>query len=124
MGGRIGMLASWGKKVLLAVAVLAALAGSSAQAGMIPVSVSVLPDDTKFRWTYGVIVTTDVKVNPGDSFTIYDFGGLLPGSVVAPPDWMINQSMTTTPHAGTNPSDDPGIINLSFTFTGTTPIEG
>ena len=119
------MLGVLGKSLRLAAAAAVTLAAAtSVHAGLIPVSVSVQPDGDHYRWTYGVIVTTDVKVQNGDSFTIYDFGGIVGGSVVAPADWTVSESLTTVPHAGTNPLDDPGITNLTFTFTGGSPIEG
>jgi hypothetical protein len=114
-----------GKKLMLAAAALAALSvGTTAQAGMIPVQVSVTPDGGNFRWTYGVVVTTDVQVNPGDSFTIYDFGGLVAGSIVAPADWTLSTAAAGPARPGTNPADDPSLDNFTFTYNGSTPISG
>lgn len=117
------MFGKWGKRLMVAGTVALAFAGT-ANAGLIPVSVTVLPDGDNFRWTYGVIVTTDVKVAPGDSFTIYDIGPIVPGSIVAPTDWGFADALSTTPHAGTNPQDDPSLTNVTFTFNGATAIEG
>jgi hypothetical protein len=117
------MFGKWGKRLVMAAAV-ALGATSAAQAGMIPVSVSVLPDGSDFRWTYGVIVTTDVNVKPGDSFTIYDIGNINAGSAVAPQDWTISTGLTTTPNAGTHPHDDPTLMNITFTYNGASPIQG
>ena len=119
------MMGQLGKKMMLAAAALAALTvGSTAQAGMIPVQVSVIPDGAQSRWTYAVVVTTDVQVNAGDSFTIYDFGGLIPSSVVGPSPWSLGVANSGPPRPGTNPADDPSIPNLTFTYTGSTPIQG
>src|SRR5258708_3991227 len=74
------MLRSW-KLATLAVGLAAVALVGRADAGLIPTNVSVTPDGSNFRWTYAVVVTTDVKVNPGDYFTIYDFGGIVPGGV-------------------------------------------
>lgn len=104
------------------VVVLAA--GTAARAGMIPVSVTVTPDGDKFRWTYGVIVTTDVNVNAGDSFTIYDVAGLNPGTVMMPDGWSVTESAMTPPLAGVHPNDNPAITDLTFTFNGSSPIVG
>jgi hypothetical protein len=109
---------------------LAGLAGlfvaSKAEAGLIPTNVSVTPDGSNFRWTYAVVVTTDVKVNPGDFFTIYDFGGLVPGpsTVATPVGWSYTTSMVGPTPAGTSPADDPTLPNLTFTYSGTAPING
>lgn len=119
------MMGQWSKKLLLmGVAAVVLAVAPAARAGMIPVSVTVTPDADKFRWTYGVIVTTDVQVNPGDSFTIYDFHGYVDGSAVAPDGWTFTASFTSDLHPGTNPVDDPGVVNLTFTYVGTDPIPG
>jgi len=116
------------RKSLKLAAVLTATIGlmlaSRADAGLIPTNVSIHPDAGNFRWTYAVVVTTDVQINPGDFFTIYDFSGLLPGSVVNPVGWTASQSMTSPPPGGTGPTDNPGIPNLTFTYEGNTPIIG
>jgi hypothetical protein len=119
------MFGRWAQRLLAAGAIAVALAaGQAAQAGMIPVSVSVQPDGSDFRWTYGVIVTTNVSVKPGDSFTIYDVGGMLPGTIVAPTGWSETTSNVTTPPAGLNPIDNPSLPNLTFTYNGASDIPG
>ena len=53
-----------GSRYLAALAFAVVFAsGATVHAGMIPVNVSVQPDGDKFRWTYGVVVTTDVNVS-------------------------------------------------------------
>src|SRR5262245_52201987 len=119
------MIRHFGKTVAVIAAILGvAVAVPTAKAGMIPTSVSVAPDGDNFRWTYAVVVTTDVKVNPGDSFTIYDFAGLVQGSIQAADGWSVSTSNATTPRAGTNPKDNPAVPDFTFTWTGSTPIEG
>src|SRR5262245_30415812 len=113
--------------VILVVALAALAAGSRAEAGLIPTNVSVTPDGSNFRWTYAVVVTTDVKVNSGDYFTIYDFGALVNNdlsTVVAPTGWNISMTGTGPTPGGTNPADDPGVPNITFTFNGSVAIEG
>src|SRR5262245_8261892 len=118
--------------VLLAAAVALAVA-SRAEAGLIPTNVSVQPDGENFRWTYAVVVTTDVKVNPGDYFTIYDFGGKVGGAfgvgggpslTTMPVGWTMSEALSGPTPSGTNPMDDPNIVNLTFTYSGDTAIEG
>jgi hypothetical protein len=111
-------------KTLLLASALAALAWAApAQAGMIPVQVSVTPDGGNFRWTYAVVVTTDVKVNPGDSFTIYDFSGLVNGSISAPSGWSSSVA-NLSPRPGTSPNDDASLPDVTFTYNGSSPISG
>ena len=60
---------------LFAAAFIAAGVSAEAQAGLLPVSVSVQPEAGNFRWTYSVVLPTDMKLQSGSYFTIYDFGG-------------------------------------------------
>src|SRR5262245_30499775 len=123
--GETGMMGRMGRNLMLAVAALAAFtAASTARAGMIPVQVSVTPDGSSQRWTYGVVVTTDVQINHGDSFTIYDFGGLVPGTVVTPMGWSLSMDMSGPDRLGTHPADDPSLVNFTFTYTGDAPVPG
>ena len=77
-----------------------------------------------FTWDYTTNVTVDQQVQPGDFFTIYDFGTIAPGSNKQPTGWTFSSSLT-----GTNPSlvtvkDDPNVLNLTWTYNGATPING
>jgi hypothetical protein len=109
--------------VVLAAAALLGL-GTQAQAGLIPTNVSVTPDGSNFRWTYAVVVTTDVHVHSGDFFTIYDFGGMVTGpggslsNVLIPAGWSVSSAMVGATPTGTAPTDDPHIPNLTFTYNG------
>ena len=119
-------------KFALVAGLAGILAAGRAEAGLIPTNVSITPDGSNFRWAYAVVVTTDVMVNPNDYFTIYDFGGLVHGpggasdlsNISVPAGWQVNTSMVGPTPNGTNPADDPGIVNLTFKYTGDTPING
>jgi hypothetical protein len=122
-----------GKALLLAGLLLSASWASSARAGLIPTQVSVHPDGPNFRWTYAVVVTTDVQVNYGDFFTIFDFGGLVggplgvvpgPSTIALPINWTVTESLVGPTPAGTLPTDNPSVPNLTFTYVGTSPITG
>ena len=114
-------------KLLAGLAVLGGLclAAPSARAGLIPTLVTVYPNaDGTFRWTYAVTVTSDVNVNNGDYFTIYDFAGGIAGSDVEPANWALSfQNLGKTP-SQTNPNDDPAIPNYTWSYAGDTPISG
>jgi len=101
----------------------------TAQAGLLPTLISVTPDismpgDSTFL--YAVQVPTGITVQSGDSFTLYDFGGYVPGTVhisgSAGPWTVLPPSLLTTPPSGLSVTDDPSKYNLSFQFTGSTPI--
>lgn len=107
---------------LLAAAVAAVgFAAGTAQAGLLPTSVTVFPEAGNYRWQYAIVLPTDMKLQSGNYFTIYDFEGLVAGSVVTPDgNWTASvQNVGSTPTL-LNPIDDPSIPNLVFTYTGPT----
>jgi hypothetical protein len=111
--------------VLLGGLGLSLLTAPAAQAGLIPNKVSITATgDGNFKWSYNVVVTSDVYVQPGDYFTIYDFAGAIPGSSTAPKDWTMTSTMLGTTPEKTNPADDPNIPNYTYTYTGATTIFG
>src|SRR5881227_3726269 len=108
-------------------AVLAAALGSSARAGIIPVSVSVIPEAGNFRWTYSIVLPTDMKLQSGDYFTIYDFAGLKAGSAIVGatgPDasyasnWNFSSANVGPTPDRLNPNDDATLPNLTWTYNG------
>ena len=77
-----------------------------------------------FTWNYSTNVTVDQMVNTGDFFTIYDFGTFNAGSNLQPAGWTFSSSLVGTTPGLTNPTDSPSLLNLTWTYTGTTPING
>jgi hypothetical protein len=77
-----------------------------------------------FSWNYGVNVTVDQMVQPGDFFTIYDFGTFNPGSNLQPTGWTFSSSLTGHNPSLVTPTDNPALLNLTWTYTGTTTING
>jgi hypothetical protein len=114
---------------LFTVSLVAFTLTSPARAGLLPVSVSVQPEAGNFRWTYSVVLPTDMTLQAGDYFTIYDFGGYIAGSakVLSPyPDdsakgyWTVSSSKVGPTPERLNPQDDPAIDNLTWTYNGPT----
>jgi len=97
---------------------LAAAATAPARAGLLPVSVTITPEAGNFRWTYAIVLPTDVKVQSGDYFTVYDFGGLVAGAVAAPDGWTYSTSKLGPTPDRLNPQDDPAIDNVTWTYHG------
>jgi uncharacterized protein (TIGR03382 family) len=111
--------------VLLGGLGLSLLAAPAAHAGLIPNKVSITPTgDGNFKWSYNVVVTSDVYVQPGDYFTIYDFAGAVPNSATAPAGWTLSVANLGTTPEKTTPADDPNIPNYTWTYTGSTTIFG
>ena len=77
-----------------------------------------------FTWNYGVNVTIDQMVQPGDFFTIYDFGTFAAGSNLQPAGWTFSSSLTGKNPSLVLPSDNPSLLNLTWTYSGATPING
>jgi hypothetical protein len=111
--------------VLLGGLGLSLLTAPAAQAGLIPNKVSITAiGNGDYKWSYNVVVTSDVYVQPGDYFTIYDFAGAVPGSSTAPAGWTMTSALLGTTPEKTNPADDPNIPNYTYTYTGATTIFG
>jgi hypothetical protein len=77
-----------------------------------------------FTWNYGVNVTVDQMVMPGDFFTIYDFGAFTAGSNLQPMGWTFSSSLLGTNPSLVTPTDNPNLLNLTWRYTGQTPING
>src|SRR2546429_8951968 len=104
-----------------------ALLGSAAliaRGDIIPTLNSVTGSSPTFTWNYAANVTVDQTVNTGDFFTIYDFGSIAPGSNTQPTGWTFSQALVGPTAALTSPTDNPSILNLTWTYSGATAISG
>lgn len=110
---------TWMVRLFTAAVLTAAMAGT-ANAGLLPTNVQVDPEAGNFRWTYAIVLPTDMKLQSGNYFTIYDFAGYLPGGESVPAGWTLSTALTGTTPDLTNPSDDPAVTNLTYTYTGAT----
>ena|SRR5438270_6959796 len=95
-----------------------------ARGDIIPTLSSVTGSSPSFTWNYSANVTVDETVNPGDFFTIYDFGTIAPGSSMQPAGWTFSQALVGPTAALTSPTDNPSILNLTWTYSGATAISG
>jgi hypothetical protein len=103
------------------IAVLMLCLGWSApgKAGIIPTDVTVTPDAGNFRWTYSIVLPSDMKLQSGDGFIIYNFGKPV-GPVNAPSGWAMTTPSVTPNPANINVPSIPGATNLVWTYTGAT----
>jgi hypothetical protein len=111
----------------LKLAMAAALFGGitlTAQASLIPLTAKVEKEGDQYRYTYGVILTSDSIVQPGDSFALYDFSGYVPDSAKMPSGWSLKTQPTGGGSGRTLPNDDPNIQNLVWTYTGSENLYG
>jgi hypothetical protein len=111
---------------------VAACAGV-ADAGLLPVSVTVQPEAGNFRWTYSVVLPTNMSLVSGSYFTIYDFAGYQPGTTMvasAGPSanysqyWKASSSNAGPTPSGLFPTDNATIPNVTFTYNGPTIPQG
>lgn len=112
---------SWMSTVLTLAAVVTA--PTIAQAGLVPVQVSVLPEGGMYRFTYAIVLPTDAVLRTGDYFTIYDFDGFIPDSQMASGspysgNWTFTATNSGPTPSGVSPDDNPSITNLSWKYTG------
>lgn len=106
--------------VLAFIGLVAAI--SALRGDIIPSFMGTSPSGTNTVWNYQIDITSDAQVTAGDFFTIYDFGPFIAGSNLQPSNWTFSFSLVTAPPSGTKPPDDPTLENLTWTYTGSTPI--
>ena len=110
---------TWLVRLFTAAVATVALAGT-ANAGLLPTNVQVDPEAGNFRWTYAIVLPTDMKLQSGNYFTIYDFAGYVPGSESAPAGWSFSAAKVGLTPPLVNPADDPTLWNLTWKYTGAT----
>lgn len=104
----------------VALTFAAALGAGTAHAGLIPTAVTVAPEGGNFRWTYAVVLPSDMKLQAGDYFGIYNFHGLVPGSGSAPNGWSLSTPSVSPLSPNVTIFDDPLAPNLIWTYDGPT----
>ena len=115
---------TWTTRLFAAAVAAIAITGTSAQAGLLPIAVTVTPEAGNYRWTYAIVLPTDMKLQSGNYFTIYDFAGYIPGGDSAPSDWSFTASKVGPTPDRLNPNDDASLWNLSWKYTGPTVQTG
>jgi hypothetical protein len=125
------------KKLLLALG-LAALVSAPVGATVIIVSAPlVTANGPNWTWSYDVSLAPNSQINPPGTpcdnpgggicdglLTIYDFAGYVPATIATnAPGWTQGtvQFLGITP-AGISPSDNGGLLNLSWAYVGNTSI--
>src|SRR4030081_91388 len=114
---------SMNKKYFLLLAAIG-MVSLTARADIIPTLSSVTGSSPNFTWNYSANVTINQTVNTGDFFPIYDFSSIAPGSNTQPAGWTFSQALVGPTAALTSPTDNPSILNLTWTYNGASPIVG
>ena len=108
----------------LAALLLAGFGSQQLTAGLLPVNVTVTPEAGNYRWTYAIVLPTDMKLQSGNYFTVYDFNGYVPGTAVAPDGWTLSVAKTGPTPERLNPQDDATQDNLTWKYSGPTIESG
>jgi hypothetical protein len=122
---------TWGSLIFTAVGCLA-FATVPAKANLLPYLSSTTPSTTNAGDTtfdYSVSLSNDERIDASGTgntafFTIYDFEGYVANSIVAPTNWVPSVQYVGITPVGVSVPDDPAIVNLTFTYTGATTIDG
>ncbi|PZR77758.1 MAG: hypothetical protein DLM52_03835 [Chthoniobacterales bacterium] len=112
------------KKSILAIVAAGLAAAGSMRADIIPTLDTISATGAAdFTWSYRATLTQDENAiatgsNGGDYFTIYDFGGFIPGTNAQPAGWTFSFSLLGTTPPKVTPADDPSIYNLTWHYVG------
>ncbi len=112
------------KPSILAVIAAGLAAAISARADIIPTLDTVSSTGSSdFTWSYRATLTQDENAvsggtNGGDYFTIYDFGGFIPGTNDQPDGWTFSYQLIGKTPTRVTPTDDPTIYNLVWHYVG------
>jgi hypothetical protein len=115
----------WQARIPAALAALVAVLGlvQGARAELIPTPTTVTGAGP-FTFAYDFKVLGTSQVQAGDFAVIYDVAGYIPGSAVGPAGWTPSASLTGPTPASTAPADNPALVNITWTYTGSTISPG
>ncbi len=103
------------RKILAAALALGAATAADAAVAILD---SVTPVAEGFRFDYRLTLGPDEGLRAGDSLVIYDFAGYVEGSAFSPDNTTATVEFTSLPFITPGETDDPGIVNLVWTYTG------
>jgi hypothetical protein len=114
----------------LAIFVVLGLATSAIASADIIVALNSGPvvNGGNFNWTYTATLKSGSTLNTGDFFTLYDIGGFglgvpIAGNVILPgANWSSAIQLIGVNGFGQAPVDSASIFNVTYTFTGGSPI--
>lgn len=107
------------KKWVVAAAAAACISAGAADAAVVTLQ-NVTPTGDTFRFDYQLTLGPDEGLETGQSFYIFDFFGLVAGSVAASGSFSAASELTSTALRQPGQPDDASIANLVFTYTGPT----
>lgn len=102
---------------LAAMAAFGSLAAAPASAA-VAILESITPVEGGYFWEYRITLGPDEGLRAGDKLVIFDFAGYVPGSIVGAANTIASVEFTSLPFVTPGESDDPGILNLVWTYDG------
>jgi hypothetical protein len=108
------------KKFGLLGLMIVAFSLQTARGDIIPSFDSAFAFGNNSVWNYTANVVSLTSVQTGDFFTIYDFGNFIPGSNSQPVGWALTSSLVGTTPGMVLPTDNPSVLNLTWTYDGPT----
>lgn len=102
---------------LAATAAFGTLAAAPASAA-VAILESITPVEGGYFWEYRITLGPDEGLRAGDKLVIFDFAGYVPGSIVGAANTIASVEFTSLPFVTPGESDDPGILNLVWTYDG------
>jgi hypothetical protein len=97
---------------------LSALAFASGAQAAVAVLDDIVPVGSEFEFDYRITLGPDEGLRAGDKLVIFDFLGYVDGSIFATGDVTSSVEFLSLPFITPGETDDPGIVNLVFTYTG------
>lgn len=104
------------RPAVLAAAFATLLAGPTSAA--VAILDSVTPVVGGYFFDYRITLGPDEGLRAGDKLVIYDFAGYVPGSIVGAANTIASVEFTSLPFVTPGESDDPGLVNLVWTYNG------
>lgn len=118
------------RRILMFSALVAALASMASGDIIVTLNSPPVADLSNFDWTYTATLKSGSSLNTGDFFTIYDIGGGFgPGTPILNPvimpssNWSSSIQLVGVNGSNQAPPDIGTLYNLTFSFTGSTPID-
>jgi len=116
------------KKLLLSLVMLSAVTGIASADIIVALNSGPVTNGANFNWTYTATLKSGSTLNNGDFFTIYDIGGFGPGVPIANPvilpasNWSSSIQLLGINGNNQAPPDSASVYNVTYTFTGASPI--
>jgi hypothetical protein len=102
---------------LVALAALGSALAAPASAA-VAILDSVTPVAGGYFWDYRITLGADEGLRAGDKLVIFDFAGYVDGSIVGTANTIASVEFSSLPFVTPGESDDPGVLNLVWTYDG------